>query len=74
MLRKIWNVVKSIGEFISTVINIIKTIIDAIIAFFVFIGKAIAYLFNVLGFVPSVLMSFFVVFVTVLIIRKIVNR
>ena len=74
MLRKIWKVVKSIGEFISTVINIIKTIIDAIIAFFVFIGRAIAYLFNVLGFVPSVLMTFFVVFVTVLIIRKIVNR
>ena len=43
MLRKIWKVVKSIGEFISTVINIIKTIIDAIIAFFVFIGRAIAH-------------------------------
>lgn len=74
MLRRIWNVVKGIGEFISTVVNIIKTLIEAIIAFFVFIGRAIAYLFNVLGFVPSILMSFFVVFVTVLIIRKIVNR
>lgn len=74
MLRKIWNILKSIGEFISTLVGIVKAIIDAIIAFFVFLGKAIAYLFNILGFVPSVMFSFFVVFVMVLIIRKIVNR
>lgn len=74
MLRKIWNVLKGIGEFFSTLINIVKAIIDAIIAFFVFLGKAIAYLFNILGFVPGVMFSFFVVFVMVLVIRKIVNR
>lgn len=74
MLRKIFNAVKAIGAFFSAVIDFVGYLIDSIIKFFQLIPKAVSYLTSSIGFLPVSVLAMFSVIVTVLIIKKVVNR
>lgn len=74
MLRKIFNAVKAIGAFFSAVIDFVGYLIDSIIKFFQLIPKAVNYLTSSVGFLPVSVLAMFSVIVTVLIIKKVVNR
>ena len=74
MLRKIWNVCKAIGAFIETLVDIVGFLITSIYEFFQMIPKAVSYLTNSVAFLPASILALFSVIVTVLIIKKVVNR
>lgn len=74
MLRKIFNAVKAIGAFFSAVIDFVGYLIDSIIKFFQLIPKAVNYLTSSIGFLPVSVLAMFSVIITVLIIKKVVNR
>lgn len=74
MLGKIWRTVKAIGEFFVTLFNIVKFLIESIINFFVLIGKGVAYIFGIIGFLPASILTIFSAIIIVLIIKKVVNR
>lgn len=74
MLRKIFNAVKAIGAFFAAVIDFVGYLIDSIIKFFQLIPKAVNYLTSAIGFLPVSILAMFSVIVTVLIIKKVVNR
>lgn len=74
MLRKIYNAIKAIGAFFSAVIDFVGYLIDSIIKFFSLIPKAVSYLTSSIGFLPVSILALFSVIVTVLIIKKVVNR
>lgn len=74
MLRKIFNAVKAIGAFFSAVIDFVCYLIDSIIKFFQLIPKAVNYLTSSIGFLPVSVLAMFSVIITVLIIKKVVNR
>lgn len=74
MLRKIYNAIKAIGEFISAVVGFVRFLIESLINFFKLIPKAIEFLFNSIGWIPSSLLILLTAVVTVLVIRKIIGR
>lgn len=74
MLTKIWKVVKAIGAFIETLVDVVGYLISSIIEFFQMIPKAVSYLTNSVAFLPASILALFSVIVTVLIIKKVVNR
>lgn len=74
MLTKIWKVVKAIGAFIETLVDVVGFLISSIIEFFQLIPKAVSYLTSSVAFLPASILSLFSVIVTVLIIKKVVNR
>ena len=74
MLRKIWGVVKAIGAFIETLIDIVGYLISSLIEFFQMIPKAVSYLTSSVAFLPASILALFGVIVTVLIVKKVVNR
>ncbi len=74
MLRKIFNAVKAIGAFFSAVIDFVGYLIDSIIKFFELIPKAVSYLTSSIGFLPASILAMFSVIITVLVIKKVVNR
>lgn len=74
MLRKIWNAVKAIGAFFSAVIDFVQNIITAIIDFFMLIPKAISYIMGSFAWIPVSILSVITVIITILVIKKVVNR
>ena len=74
MLTKIWKAVKAIGAFIETVVDVVGYLISSIIEFFQMIPKAVSYLTSSVAFLPASILALFSVIVTVLIIKKVVNR
>lgn len=74
MLRKIFNAVKAIGAFFSAVIGFIEDLIASLLQFFSLIPKAVSYVVDVIGFVPATMLSFITVILSVLVIKKIINR
>ena len=74
MLRKIYKAIKAIGAFFSAVIGFIQDMISSILEFFSLIPKAVSYVVDVIGFVPVTMISFITVILSVMVIRKIINR
>lgn len=74
MLRKIWNAVKAIGAFFSAVIDFVQNLISSIIDFFMLIPKAIKYIMDSFAWIPVSVLAIITVIVTVLVIKKVVNR
>lgn len=74
MLRKIWNAVKAIGAFFSAVIDFIQNLIKSIIDFFMLIPKAISYVMDSFSWIPVSILAIISVIITVLVIKKVVNR
>lgn len=74
MLTKIWKVCKAIGEFISAVCGFIKDMVLSIIEFFKLIPKAVDYLTSCFSWLPASILAIVVVIITVLVVKKVVNR
>lgn len=74
MLRKIWNAVKAIGAFFSAVIDFVQNLIQSIIDFFMLIPKAINYVLSSFSWLPVSVLAIITVIITVLAIKKVVNR
>lgn len=74
MLRKIWNTIKAIGAFFSAVAGFIQDMIESIIKFFSLLPKAVSYVTSSIGFLPTTILSMIGVMITILVVRKIINR
>lgn len=74
MLSKIWKILKAIGAFFSAVAGFIQDTISAIIEFFSMIPKAISYLLDCIAWLPVSVLAIVGVIITVLFVKKVVNR
>lgn len=68
------NALKSIMDFFGTILDMVKYLVTGLVQLFVLIPQAFAMLTYSIGFLPSVLLAFAAVAITLSIIYLIVGR
>lgn len=68
------NALKSIMDFFGTILDLVKYLVTGLVQLFVLIPQAFAMLTYSIGFLPSVLLAFAAVAITLSIIYLIVGR
>lgn len=73
-MQAILDVLKSIGEFFSTVINFVVKMVQDLVYVVELMGMTIAKIPQYISFLPSSVVSIFVVALTLIVVYKILGR
>lgn len=73
-MQAILDVLKSIGEFFSTVINFVVNMVQDLVYVVELMGMTIAKIPQYISFLPSSVVSIFVVALTLIVVYKILGR
>jgi len=74
MLQGIFDLLKSIGEFFSNIVNFVIRLVQDLIYVVELMGQVIIKIPDYIGFLPSAVISVFLVALTVIVVYKIIGR
>lgn len=74
MLKKIWNVVKDIGEFLKNTVDFILDLFEDLVYVTKLLGDVVKDIPEYLGLFPTVIVSAVLVLVSIAVIYKLLGR
>lgn len=74
MLKKIWNVVKDIGEFLKNTVDFILDLFEDLVYVTKLLGDVVKDIPEYLGLFPTVIVSGVLVLVSIAVIYKLLGR
>lgn len=74
MLDAIVSFFQQLGEFFTTVWNLVKFAFGELVQFFKMVGSALAFVWSIINIIPTIYLAFGVCLILVLIIYIIVGR